>query len=89
MNAIQNILAGVQQQAQEREKTLADAQREMKQEHAQTLGQVESGATVEAGAVETEAIETMTNEQATDAIHKLSAIVLQLTERLDQKGESL
>ena len=34
-------------------------------------------------------VETNSPEQATDAIQKLSAIVLQLTERLDGKGGSV
>ncbi len=86
MSAMQNLIIGTQQLAEQREKSLADVQREMKQEQAQTQAGATGEAEQEAGAT---TIEAMTPEEMAGAIHKLSEIVLQLSQKLDNKGESL
>lgn len=78
-SAMMNIINGTKDLAQAREQ--AERKADVLNEQEQL-----AGATGEAEQV---AIETMTPEQATDAIQKLSAIVLQLTERLDGKGDVL
>ncbi len=78
-SAMMNIINGT--------KDLAMA-RELAERKADAVNEQEklAGAEQEAGP---STIEAMTPEQATDAINKLSSIVLQLTERLDGKGVEL
>ncbi|ARK23656.1 hypothetical protein SporoP37_02420 [Sporosarcina sp. P37] len=78
MNAIQNILQGVQEMARARE---------LAEQKADAINEQEKLAQ-QAGTTPEE-VQAMSPEQATEAINKLSAIVMDLTKRLDGKGESL
>lgn len=72
MNAMQNILAGVQQQAQAREQAERKADIQNEQEKAE-IEQVQP--------------EEMTTAQMTEAIQTLSAIVLDMKKQSEGKGE--
>lgn len=77
MSAIQNIITGTKELAEERETKLADVQAQMKLEAGEVPAEVAEGTDAQ------EAPEAMTTEQMQEAITVLSSAVMTLTNRLD------